>query len=378
MLKSIKKIFGNIINYVGEIISRLFNSIRSLFRLNVDNAQNELNESISEKNTLIEMPKMTPPNSKDIIVSAIVDTVEMGMTIFRFVNVFSNYLIRFATDRKTSNAVKKYIRMDRYKRLDKMNSMLLEESFSIAGLKIHETTIAALSKVLTVLYDQVLDDYKPLNELMDELFTEIEETNDNLMRVDCINRKCHDIHIVMKTSKRNKLNIIRFGRATNLDLSTYASNKNFAKIAVISQLEFCNMFAVKSITIVDYDIKMIISHTDFTVKKTGLCEGIFISLHNKMIVKQFVLQGEKNYKEDNKVNCNSIVKVSPSLKLQNNNHRRGVEVTLEMFKKEMSMNYINMKVSDKLYNDMYNAIYGQLKNKTDETENGITFNDALD
>jgi len=294
MIHKITKFVGMLVNYIGEIISKVLGKIRSVFRQKIDIAQNELELVVSNKNEVIEEKNMQPPTTKDIIIGTITNTIEVGVAIYRFTNVFSNYLIRFATDRKTHKSVKKYIKMDRYIRLQKMNSMLITEAFDTAGINIPDKSVDILAKMLVTLYDQVLDDYKPLYDIMKDLFDELEQKTNDILIIECCERRCQDLHIVIKTSTKNKVNIIKFGRATNLDLSTYASNKNFAKIAVISQLEFCNMFAIKSITTINYDISLITSHTNFTVADKGLCEGMIINLHNKIVKKQKMLQQPKS------------------------------------------------------------------------------------
>jgi len=368
IIQKISNFIGKLLNSIGDFISRLVSAFKSVAFRKINLAQEELNIVSQHNDTLIKMPEMKPVSTSQKIIYTIVNTVEMGAIIYRFTNAMSNYLIRFATDVKTKDAVKKYIRMDRHERLGKMNYKLLTESFDKAGITVPDKAKDILSKVLVQLYDQVIDDYKPLYELMCELFEKLESTDQSLLLLECCERRCQDMHIALKLSRKNKVHIIRFGRATNLDLSTYATNKNFAKIAVISQLEFCNMFAVKSITTVDYTLKLITNHVEYTVSKTHMCGGVLTSLHNKIITnKQFLTQGntyktklkeEHVMEENNKISKNLKIKPSRNLEIMYKDEKikkypnsiapdiKFTKETMDMMKEAVYKNNVNINLTN--------------------------------
>jgi len=283
MIDKIKRFIVNIFTSIAEIASNVFFYVRSLFIKEYSSIEREM-QIIKENNKQI-IPEITmkPPTITEKITETITNTIDLGVILYEFTNAFSNYLLRFATDRKTTESVRKYIRMDRIKRLIKMNKLLIKEGFGIAGIKIDKETINYLSNIMIKLYENAIDGL-PIYEEIEKIFEDISGTTNKIMLIGCTERRCQDAHIAMYDEKHNRINFIKFGKATNLDLSTYASNRNFAKIAVISQLEFCNMFAVKEIIIMALPNCNIIESVNLTIHRKKICSGILLKLHNQMVI----------------------------------------------------------------------------------------------
>jgi len=287
-----------LIDWIISVMNDMYNKMKNIYNMFCESVQEvfsgkkitaEYELEMIKKSKNDEIIVFTPAASRTLgqnIVNGIVQTIKDFNDIKCFINGCTDYFIRIIKDRSYKSNVKKYIRMDRQKRLTKMNELLLKEAMFVADINVEKEVIKYLSKSLIQLYEDKLEDlpdFKIMNKLKEKLTKEIIECK----ILKCDNLRCHDIHIAFRTSNKFKINIFRFGQCTNLDLNTYVSERNFAKIAVISQLEMAHMYATKSITIVDYKEHKILLHKDLTLLDQPICPGLMLGIHNQLVTQKY-------------------------------------------------------------------------------------------
>jgi len=240
--------------FLQEVFSQMFSSIRKMFGGQEKQMMNELviirNNSEGKQ---IVLNQQTDTTFAEAVITTALGKIVQIKEINELINGGIHYFKRLTLDTSMRKNIQKYTRMERKERLHKMCELIIYEGLMTAEITINKNALKMMANFCVNIYEEILDGVPPIFAI-----TNAKENLENKLEgcqvIDCNNKMgCNDLHFVLKTSKKNRVNIIRFGQATSIDLATYASNKNFSKIAVISQLEFSMMFAIKSITTLNID-----------------------------------------------------------------------------------------------------------------------------